>query len=168
MDHDDVETLAEHLASAVREIERLRAEADETRARLDSLQLDVVEVVEHVAGLGEKSKLTYVHADWQSWVTQWLGSRISRGQNYKWCHQFDEHPEVAERLEALWHAWEVTWPKPAARIDWLRDGLDHQLAVISAADGPLRLCSAHERQHCVPPPFGDLGDPSPMTVRVAP
>jgi len=53
----------------------------------------------------------------------------------------------ADRLEALWLAWEAQWPEPEARLGWFRDGLDHQLGVITADDGPLRECSAHEGQH---------------------
>jgi hypothetical protein len=59
-------------------------------------------------------------------------------------------PEVADRLEALWHAWETVWPNPGQRIAWFPDGLDHQLAVMTADDGPLRECSAMEDQHFLP------------------
>jgi hypothetical protein len=81
-------------------------------------------------------------------VDDWLVARVSRHPHrYRWCHQYAEHPEVAERLEALWWAWEAQWPQPLLRLGWLRDGLDAQLAVIMSEDGPLRECSGYEREH---------------------
>jgi hypothetical protein len=89
-----------------------------------------------------------VYPDWVSWVDEWLTVRVSRRpQRVRWCHRYAEHPEVADRLEALWHAWEAQRPEPEAQLGWFRDGLDHQLGVITADDGPLRECSAHEHQH---------------------
>jgi hypothetical protein len=74
--------------------------------------------------------------------------RISRNpKRYRWCHHYAEHPEVADRLEALWHAWEAQWPDPEARLSWFRDGLDHELIIVMNEDGPLRQCSALENIH---------------------
>ena len=43
--------------------------------------------------------------DWVGWVDGWLTVRVSRRpQRVRWCRRYAEHPEVADRLEALWHA----------------------------------------------------------------
>jgi hypothetical protein len=132
------------LAALVLVVEQLRAERDEDRALLEELQIAMTSTV-----LGQKAApAERVYPDWVSWVEDWLSARISRRpQRVRWCHQYAEHPEVADRLEALWHAWETQWPQPETRIFWYRDGLDHHLQIITADDGPLRECSAHEGQH---------------------
>jgi hypothetical protein len=128
------------LPALVRAIEQLRAERDEDRALLEDLQLAV-------ADPRRRPSPEPVFPDWMTWVEEWLTARISRRpQRVRWCHSYAEHPEVADRLEALWHAWEAQWVDPVARLAWFRDGLDHQLTVITADDGPLRDCSAHEGQ----------------------
>jgi hypothetical protein len=138
--HND--DLGASLAALVRVVEELRADRDEDRALIDELLAELAH-----QGLS-KPKAPAVYATWQAWVDNWLATRISRSPHrYRWCHQYADHPEVADRLEALWQAWEARWPDPLARLDWYRDGLDHQLAVIAAEDGPLRGCSALEREH---------------------
>ena len=107
----------------VRAVEELRAERDEDRAVIDELQIAL-------AGPIRRTPLAKVYPDWVSWVDEWLTVRVSRRpQRVRWCHRYAEHPE--------------------ARLGWFRDGLDHQLGVITADDGPLRECSAHEGQHVV-------------------
>ena len=139
---------ADAVEALVRAIEELRAERDEDRAVIDELQIAL-------AGPIRRRPLAKVYPDWVSWVDEWLTVRVSRRpQRVRWCHRYAEHPEVADRLEALWHAWEAQWPEPEARLGWFRDGLDHQLGVITADDGPLRECSAHEGQHVVAVPLG--------------
>ena len=136
-------TTDDALAALVRVVEEMRLERDEDRALVEELQIAL-------AGGARRTTLVRVYPDWISWVDNWLTVRISRNpKRYRWCHQYAEHPEVADRLEALWHAWEAQWPDPQARLGWFRDGLDHQLAVITAEDGPLRECSAHEQEHVV-------------------
>ena len=116
---------------------------------------------QHVLALGpgaqqgvRKPKGPPVYETWQDWVDNWLTARISRSpQRFRWCHQYAEHPEVADRLEALWHAWEDAWPEPLRRLAWFRDGLDHHLGAIAAEDGPLRQCSSVEDCHVLPAPL---------------
>jgi hypothetical protein len=134
--------LGRSLAALVRVVEELRADRDEDRALIDELLAELAH-----QGV-RKAKHPPVYETWQTWVDTWLAARISRHPHrYRWCHQYADHPEVADRLEALWHAWEARWPDPLARLDWYREGLDHQLAVIMAEDGPMRSCSAVEHQH---------------------
>lgn len=132
------------LVDVVRVVEQLRLDVDEDRALIDQLRADVAAAA---PGGGVKPGKR-VYDTWESWVDDWLVARISRHPHrYRWCHRYADHPEVAMRLEALWHAWEAQWPQPLMRLAWLRDGLDHQLAVITSDDGPLRECSAWEVEH---------------------
>ena len=132
------------LAALARVVEDLRRDVDDERALVEELQL----------ALASGARPLFrepVYPDWQTWVDQWLTQRISRSpQRFRWCHRYADHPEVADRLEALWHAWEAAWPDPQSRLTWFRDGLDHHFAVIAAEDGPLRSCSAGEGQHVEP------------------
>lgn len=144
--------LIDDVANLVAVVEEARGQHDELRARVEALQLDVADLVQQSATSGRGgAPANPVFEDWQSWVTKWLVPRISRGPNFRWCNEFAEHPEVADRLEALWHLWEAMWPKPLERASWFRDGLDHHLAVIAAPDGPLRRCSAAELHHTAAP-----------------
>jgi hypothetical protein len=129
------------VVALVRAVEELRAQRDEDRALIEELQIAL-------ASPGRRVPTVKTYPNWVSWVEGWLAVRLSRRpQRVRWCHRYAEHPEVADRLEALWHAWEAQWPDPEARLSWFRDGLDHQLGMITADDGPLRECSAHEAQH---------------------
>lgn len=127
----------------VRVVEQLRAERDYDHALIEELRETVGALMPSTAG-GKGP----VYSDWRTWVDEWLAVRISRHPHrYRWCHRYAEHPEVADRLEALWHSWELLWPEPTARAGWFRDALDHHLVVISSEDGPLRECSAFESVH---------------------
>jgi hypothetical protein len=139
------------LADLVRVVEEMREQRDEDRALLEELQIALASPF-RAAVPPER-----VYPDWVTWVEEWLTVRISRRpQRVRWCTHYAEHPEVADRLEALWHAWEAAWPEPVNRLGWFRDGLDHQFAVITADDGPLRECSAHEGQHLTAPTLHQL------------
>ena len=133
--------LADEVEALARTVDELRRDLDDERGLVEELQLALT------AGARPLFHEP-VYADWQTWVDEWLTTRVSRSPHrFRWCHQYADHPEVADRLEALWHTWEAAWPDPQARLTWFRDGLDHHLAVISAEDGPLRSCSASENQH---------------------
>lgn len=134
------------LAELVRVVEQLRLDVDEDRGLIDQLRATA-----SGPGPGAAPQAGRVYDSWTAWVDGWLVTRLSRHPHrYRWCHRYVEHPEVAMRLEALWHAWEAQWPEPLQRLGWLRDGLDHQLAVITSEDGPLRECSGWEDEHVVP------------------
>jgi hypothetical protein len=137
---------AEALVELVRVVEQLRLDVDEDRALIDQLRAEIGAA----RGAGDAGAKR-VYDTWQEWADGWLVHRVSRHPHrYRWCHQYAEHLEVAERLEALWHAWEAQWPQPTQRLNWLRDGLDHQLAIIMSEDGPLRECSGWEDEHVLP------------------
>ncbi len=130
------------VARLVQVVEQLRAERDEDRALIDELMAELAQ-----QGL-RKPRQPPQFPTWTAWVDGWLAVRVARHPHrYRWCHRYAEHPEVADRLEALWYSWEALWPDPEQRLGWLRDGLDHQLAVITAEDGPLRACSGSEDEH---------------------
>jgi hypothetical protein len=137
-----IEELSEALARLARVVEALQAERDEDRALIDKL-------MDELADQGpRKPQKPPVYDTWVDWVDGWLAARVSRHPHrYRWCRQYGNHPEVADRLEALWLAWERQWPDPLQRLAWYRDGLDQQLVVITADDGPLRACSAAEDEH---------------------
>jgi Domain of unknown function (DUF4913) len=141
-------------------VERLRLDVDDDRALIDQLELDLAGLGAGGTGVGAgKPADGQTYDGWQAWVDDWLTTRISRHPHRcRWCDRYAEHPEVADRLEALWHAWEAQWPQPLLRLGWLRDGLDPQLAVIMTEDGPLRGCSALELEHVDDVSLGWLGD----------
>jgi hypothetical protein len=63
------------------------------------------------------------------------------GGEYRWCPQWWAHPEAVTRLTALWRSWEAFRLEPATGIsDWLRDHLDHHLAVLLDRRGPFFQC----------------------------
>jgi hypothetical protein len=141
---DDVFDSGDALAALARVVEQMREQRDEDRALVEELQIALAAPFPPAPSAPSER----VYPDWVTWVEEWLTVRVSRRpQRVRWCTRYAEHPEVADRLEALWHAWETAWPQPVNRLGWFRDGLDHQLAVITADDGPLRECSAHEGQH---------------------
>jgi hypothetical protein len=145
------EVVSEQIRNLTLAVEGLRAAHEEDRILIEQLQ---------IATLASDPRAPVVardttYPDWTTWVDEWLATRISRRlQRVRWCLQYVEHPEVADRLEALWHTWETQWPEPEMRLAWFRDGFDHQFAVITAEDGPLRECSAFERVHRLPPSIG--------------
>lgn len=146
---DEEPALQETVAALARVVEELRADRDDDRALIDELLAELAQ-----QGV-RKPKTPSVYQTWQAWVDEWLTTRISRSPHrHRWCERYAEHPEVADRLEALWHAWEDAWPDPLRRLTWFRDALDHHLEVVTAEDGPLRQCSAQERCHVVPAPLG--------------
>lgn len=145
------------LARLVRVVEELRADRDEDRALIDELLAELAQ-----QGV-RKPKAPAVYETWQDWVDEWLTVRVSRHPHrYRWCHEYAQHPEVADRLEALWHDWEQAWPDEGRRLAWFRDGLDHHLSVVTGEDGPLRKCSAAEGVHADAATFSGVGSDRPQ------
>jgi hypothetical protein len=146
MTDDDLDGV-DPMVELVRVVEQLRLDVDEDRALIDRLRIDSVGALSGVSDAGKPAGQR-IYDTWQAWVDDWLVVRVSRHPHrYRWCHQYADHSEAAERLEAAWHAWEALWPMPAQRAGWFRDTLDPQLAVIMSEDGPLRECSAWEGEH---------------------
>lgn len=130
------------LADLRADLDQLRAHHDQHRALLDEL-LD--ELARHAL---PATATGTVHATWTEWVDHWLVPRTDRSpHHHRWCHHYADHPDVADRLETLWHTWETHWPNPQTRLVWYRDALDHHWPIITADNGPLRSCSAHENVH---------------------
>ena len=130
-DVDAAARLAAEIEALVGEVEQLRKDRDADRVVLDDLLAELAR-----RGLAAPPAET-VYPTWTDWVDHWLIPRISRSPHrYRWCHHYADHPEVADRLEALWHTWETQWPEPASRLAWYRDGLDHHWPLITAGDGP--------------------------------
>lgn len=62
--------------------------------------------------------------------------KISERGN-RWDPEWWRHPEAVLRLEALWRSWEHLRLDPATGMSvWLRDHLDHHLAVLMSSGGP--------------------------------
>jgi len=102
---------AEALEELVRAVEQLRAERDVDRELIEELQSAIAALT------ARKHRPPNVYAEWKTWVAEWLTVRISRHPHrMRWCHQYAEHPEVADRLEALWHSWELPWPESTAPV----------------------------------------------------
>ena len=148
---DDVtpEAIADDVADLARELEQLRALYDETKARLDNVHLDLAE-------LSKPSRPTHEACGQRLRGLAYLGRHVARAADLTrtappMVLKLQEHPEAEMRLESTWLAWEATWRKSAERASWLRDCLDPQLVSLMAPDGPLRLCSAAEHQHALPP-----------------
>ena len=142
----------EGLARLVRVVEELRADREEDRALIDELLAELAQ-----QGV-RRPKAPPAYETWQQWVDEWLTARVSRHPHrHRWCRRYGDHPEVADRLEALWDQWEEAWPDVGRRLTWFRDALDHHLPVITAEDGPLRQCSAGEAVHALPAPLGQWG-----------
>lgn len=59
-----------------------------------------------------------------------------------WCAEWWRHPEAITRLEALWQSWEYLRLDPNLGLSvWLRDHLDHHMAVLLDVDGPFKGCT---------------------------
>jgi len=93
----------------------------------------------------------YVLPNWRH-----LASRTNR-----WCRGWWLHEEAVTRLEALWEAFEALRREPAPALStWIRDHLDHHMAMLTREDGPFAQCNAggeHQAQPLLPvtePPPG--------------
>lgn len=105
------------------------------------------------------------------WLTT-LYWRATSPNGLSWCPQWWRHPEAVYRLDALWRSFEHLRNDPATGASvWLRDHVDHHMAVLLDPDGPLRACdpdqghrtgSELKRLAVEPPPsdamFADLGE----------
>ena len=88
--------------------------------------------------------------------------RRSLGANtLTWCAEWWRHPEAIVRLEALWRSWEHLRLDPATGMSvWLRDHLDHHIAVLLSSDGPFKGCKPDQHGErlkpfpVAPPPAG--------------
>ncbi|MGI8731361.1 MAG: DUF4913 domain-containing protein, partial [Solirubrobacteraceae bacterium] len=67
--------------------------------------------------------------------------RSVSGTDRTWCAEWWRHAEAVSRLEALWRSWEYLRLDGNLGISvWMRDHLDHHMAVLLDADGPFKGC----------------------------
>lgn len=135
----DREQLLERLEQQEQDLATLAGEHEEAVLMLEQAA-DIL-----AAGVGQTGAGGDTYTDWREWVRSWLAGRIHRPAHV-WCARWDEHPEAASRLEALFDAWRQMWPAPGtARSLWWRDHFDHHFAMITSEAGPMAEChhSAH-------------------------
>jgi uncharacterized protein DUF4913 len=79
-----------------------------------------------------------------AFVTEHLTPMYRRslsGTDRTWCAEWWRHTEAVSRLEALWRSWEYLRLDPNLGISvWMRDHLDHHMAILLDADGPFKGC----------------------------
>jgi len=99
------------------------------------------------------------HSTFDSLFYDWVIERFSRvevagqGQRAVWCPEWWLHPEVVDRLQALWSAQiaaeaaleggeEGESGNPAAMSDWwLRHWDPHRAVIFDKENGPFRSCN---------------------------
>lgn len=116
----------------------------------------------HVDAADEPPELVYPTLE--AFVSEQLAPLYRRnlnGQDRTWCPEWWRHAEAISRLEALWRAWEHLRLDPALGMSvWLRDHLDHHMAVLLDADGPFKGCKPDRHAEriaplpLIPPPAG--------------
>jgi Domain of unknown function (DUF4913) len=121
-------------------VEAYRAQLSELAARTksDGSDRDGELLGSLVADLGEP-----LYADLESWVRDYYCVVFARrlSATTRWCPRWNEHHEVAVRMEALWRTWEIARIRDELGIaDWLRTELDHHAPIIHAPDGPFAGC----------------------------
>ncbi|SIS23201.1 DUF4913 domain-containing protein [Williamsia sterculiae] len=73
---------------------------------------------------------------------------------FRWCPQYMDHPEVMDRFEALWRAYEQLRQDPGTGMStWWIEHADRQMAVIFHEKGPFAGCSVERGHH---PPLDKL------------
>jgi len=93
------------------------------------------------------------HSRFDSLFYDWVIERFSRvevagrGQRPVWCPEWWRHPEVVDRLQAVWSAHiaaeaEIEEGNPAAMSDWWLRHWDPQRTIIFDHEhGPFRSCN---------------------------
>lgn len=93
----------------------------------------------------EASVLAFPNAD--AWVRGWL-LQTWRRADARWCEKWWLHAEALSRIEAIWRAWEHLRNDGALGPSiWWRDHGDYHLAILTAPNGPFRLCQHDKHVH---------------------
>jgi len=139
------ESLQQRLTAAI------RAQLENHARELPDVDVDQVADQAVAAALNGQEPRPEFASLWD-FVSQWLlptYRRISDHPNFAWCPQWWRHPEVVVRLDALWRSWEHLRLQPGTGMSvWLKDHLDHHMAVLLSQDGPMHRCKPtghHER-----------------------
>ncbi len=75
----------------------------------------------------------------EEFVTEWVMPLYVRNTaSDRWCRQWWAHPEAAQRLEALWEAYETARSSKdgGAFAAWWRTEADHHLPLLYSDQGP--------------------------------
>jgi len=92
-----------------------------------------------------------------AWVAGYFAPTFGRLQEgpvgHRWCAKWWDHPEAVLRLDALWTSWEIAMAAPGRDLSgWVRDHLNPNLAVLTAADGPFAACTSTKHTPTQPLP----------------
>jgi len=104
----------------------------------------------------------------EEFVTEWVMPLCVRNTaSDRWCRQWWAHPEAAQRLEALWEAYETARAAKdgGAFAAWWRTEADHHLPLLYSDQGPFRKCAARSDTHT--PQTPQLVTPAPAGTYVA-
>ena len=132
------------------ELDQLRVAVDQLTARVHGLSQDLEELGALLAPeeSGEPpdrpAPVEPVYPTLDQWVEDYFLATFHRhpGGEFRWCHQWHDHPEAVTRLEALWRAWEVLRLDPGLGIaTWLTHHLDPQLPILMGRAGPFASCT---------------------------
>jgi hypothetical protein len=107
------------------------------------------------------------YADLGSWVTGYYCTIFARrlSATTRWCARWNEHYEVAVRMEALWRTWELARLRDELGIaEWLRCELDHHAPIIHASDGPFAGCVDGEHRSPVSYPTQSTVAENPLAL----
>lgn len=135
--------------------QELQAQLEDLAARVEALTQEVAELGAAVlaeprlmsSGFGELA-----YPSLESWVAEFftLTFRRAFGGEFRWCPQWQDHPEAVLRLDALWRAYEsLRSDGPLGMATWLTNFLDPQMAVLLGRGGPFGQCSTD--RHTVGP-----------------
>ena len=130
-------------------------DVDDLAARMDAIAsaglsgLGAADGQADSAGGGDEPFLPY-YGSLEEWVVSMFAPTFCRRSTpaFRWCPQWWRHAEAISRLEALWRSWEQLRLDPLMGMaSWYRDHLDHQLPILTAADGPFAGCDSTRHFH---------------------
>jgi hypothetical protein len=77
------------------------------------------------------------------WMEDWFLPIAYRhdGSGLRWCPEWWRHRYAAERLRALWVAWETLYPDPEAASTWWTYHFDAHWPSLTGESGPFRDCT---------------------------
>ena len=74
------------------------------------------------------------------WLLEMYARQADSPQR-SWCPEWWRHAEVIVRMDAMWRSFEQLRQEAGTGLSvWLRDHVDHHMAIILSDDGPLARC----------------------------